>query len=285
VAAEQPLGIPGRLAALAARLGLPEFTNQEAQLGVQWDELGRGERAGELLELGELTDHPDTVATTWALSLARAQAEAPAAQAVLALCAFVAPDDIPRTLPTEHPQLLPEPLQRAATDRLAYDRLIAALGRYSLLTATRDNLAVQRLVQAWVRATLDQPAQRRWAAVAVQLVWAAFPADTDDPATSPACARLLPHALAATDHASRLAADPEATAGLLTRVGAYLWRRVEPGQARQLFEPALAILQARLGPDHPETASNLDNDAVAVQVEPSRAGERGSPSTDTPELG
>jgi hypothetical protein len=85
VAAEQPLGIPGRLAALAARLGLPEFTNQEAQLGVQWDELGRGERAGELLELGELTDHPDTVATTWALSLARAQAEAPAAQAPLAL--------------------------------------------------------------------------------------------------------------------------------------------------------------------------------------------------------
>jgi hypothetical protein len=176
-------------------------------------------------------------------------------------------------------------LQRAATDRLAYDRLIAALGRYSLLTATRDNLAVHRLVQAWVRATLDQPAQRRWAAVAVQLVWAAFPADTDDPATSPACARLLPHALAATDHASRLAADPEATAGLLTRVGAYLWRRVEPRQARQLFEPALAILQARLGPDHPETASNLDNDAVAVQVEPFGAGERGSPSTDTPELG
>jgi hypothetical protein len=93
VAAEQPLGIPGRLAALAARLGLPEFTNQEAQLGVQWDELGRGERAGELLELGELTDHPDTVATTWALSLARAQA--PAAQAVLALCAFVAPTTSP----------------------------------------------------------------------------------------------------------------------------------------------------------------------------------------------
>ena len=44
-----------------------------------------GERVGELLELGELTDHPDTVATTWALSLARAQAEAPAAQAPLAL--------------------------------------------------------------------------------------------------------------------------------------------------------------------------------------------------------
>jgi hypothetical protein len=35
-------------------------------------------------------------------------------------------------------------LQQAATDRLAYDRVIAALGRYSLLTAIRDNLAVHR---------------------------------------------------------------------------------------------------------------------------------------------
>jgi tetratricopeptide (TPR) repeat protein len=371
VAAEQPLAIPGRLAALALRLGLPEFTNQEAQLGVLWDELGRrerwlliydnaerprdlapyrppagrghvlvtsrnpawsalatplrvevppraeavallcarsgghdpaadelaqtlgdlplaleqaaaymeqtrtsvpdylellGERTEELLELGELIDHPDTVASTWALSLARAQAEAPAAQALLALCAFVAPDDIPRTLPTEHVQLLPEPLRQAAADRLAHDRLIAALGRYSLVTATRDTLAVHRLVQAWVRATLDQPAQRRWAAVAVQLVWAAFPLDTDDPATFAACAQLLPHALAAADHASRLGADPEATAGLLTRVGVYLWRRVEPGQARQLFERALAILETRLGPDHPDVARSLNNLGNALRA-------------------
>jgi tetratricopeptide (TPR) repeat protein len=371
VAAEQPLAIPGRLAALALRLGLPEFTNQEAQLGVLWDELGRrerwlliydnaerprdlapyrppagrghvlvtsrnpawsalatplrvevppraeavallcarsgghdpaadelaqtlgdlplaleqaaaymeqtrtsvpdylellGERTEELLELGELIDHPDTVASTWALSLARAQAEARAAQALLALCAFVAPDDIPRTLPTEHVQLLPEPLRQAAADRLAHDRLIAALGRYSLVTATRDTLAVHRLVQAWVRATLDQPAQRRWAAVAVQLVWAAFPLDTDDPATFPACAQLLPHALAAADHASCLSADPEATAGLLTRVGVYLWRRVEPGQARQLFERALAILEARLGPDHPDVARSLNNLGNALRA-------------------
>jgi hypothetical protein len=157
-------------------------------------------------------------------------------------------------------------VQQAATDRLAYDRLIAALGRYSLVNATWDNLAVHRLVQAWVRATLDEPAQRRWAAVAVQLIWAAFPVDTDDPATFPACARLLPHVLAATDHASRLAADPEATAGLLTRVGVYLWRRVEPGQARQLFERALAILEARLGPDHPDVARSLNNIGNALRA-------------------
>jgi hypothetical protein len=85
------------------------------------------------------------------------------------------PDDIPRTLPTEHAPLLPEPLQQAATDRLTYDRLVGALGRYSMVTPSQDSLAVHRLVQAWVRARLDQQAQRQWAAVAVQLVWAACP--------------------------------------------------------------------------------------------------------------
>ena len=371
VPAGQPLAIPGRLAALALRLGLPAFTDQETQLGVLWEELGRrerwlliydnaeqprdlapyrppagsghvlvtsrnpawgalatpvpvealsraeavaflcgrtgedgaaadeladilgdlplaleqaaayleetgtsvrdylrllGERAGELLGLGELTDHPDTVASTWALSLARAQTEAPAATALLALCAFLGADDIPRALPVEHPQLLPAPLRQAATDRLAYDRVVGALGRYSLVTASQESLAVHRLVQAWVRATLDQPAQRHWAAIAVQLVWAACPPDADDPATYPTCARLLPHALAATNHASRLAADPEATAGLLTRMGAYLWRRVEPEQARQLFERALTILEAQLGPDHPDVARSLNNIGNALRA-------------------
>jgi tetratricopeptide (TPR) repeat protein len=105
-----------------------------------------------------------------------------------------------------------------------------------------------------------------WAAIAVQLVWAACPPDADDPATYPTCARLLPHALAATNHASRLAADPEATAGLLTPMGAYLWRRVEPEQARQLFEHALTILEAQLGPDHPDVARSLNNIGNALRA-------------------
>jgi hypothetical protein len=117
------------------------------------------------------------VATTWALSLARALAEAPAAEDLAALCAFLAPDDIPRSLHAEHTQLLPE-LLRQATGRPA--RLCPTgrrPGRYSLVTVSEDGLALHRLVQAWVpRPPLDQQTQRHWAAVAVQLVWSAFPA-------------------------------------------------------------------------------------------------------------
>jgi tetratricopeptide (TPR) repeat protein len=217
------------------------------------------ERAGELLGLGELTDHPDTVATTWSLSLTRAQAEAPAAEDLLALCAFLAPDDLPRSLPTDHTLMLPESLQLAAADRLVYDRLLGALGCYSLVAASHDSLAVHRLVQAWVRARLDRQAQQHWAAVAVRLVRAAFPLDSGDVQAWPTCARLLPHALATADHAANLAADPETTADLLTRAGVYLWWRAEHREARQLFERALAILEARFGPDHPSVAATLNN--------------------------
>ena len=44
VPAEQPLAIPGRLAVLARRLGLPELGDQEAELGLLFDELGRRAR-------------------------------------------------------------------------------------------------------------------------------------------------------------------------------------------------------------------------------------------------
>jgi TIR domain len=59
VPAEQPMGIPGRLAALALRLGLPELTNQEAQLGVLFDELGRRER---WLFIYDNAEHPRDLA-------------------------------------------------------------------------------------------------------------------------------------------------------------------------------------------------------------------------------
>jgi tetratricopeptide (TPR) repeat protein len=218
------------------------------------------ERAGELLGLGEPADYPHTVATTWTLSLARLRAETPAAEDLLAVCGFLAPDDIPRSLPVEHAAVLPERLRQAASDRLAYQGILSTLGRYGLMTVTTDNLTVHRLVQAVIRESLDQQARRQWAGVAVGLVSAAFPDDSlYEVQAWPRCGRLLPHALTATDQSSILVADPTATAGLLTKAGSYLWGRTELRQARQLLERALAIREARLGPDHLEVAQSLND--------------------------
>ena len=61
VLAEQPLAIPGRLAVLARRLSLPELGDQEAQLGLLFDELGR--RARWLLVYDNATKPSDLVRT------------------------------------------------------------------------------------------------------------------------------------------------------------------------------------------------------------------------------
>jgi tetratricopeptide (TPR) repeat protein len=365
ISAEQPPAIPGRLAALARRLGLPEVASQEEQLQLLWEELSRRERwlliydnatgprdlaayrppagdgqllvtsrnpawaaiatplqvdvlrreeaiaflrartghddpaseqlaaalgdlplaleqaaayieqtqtclrdylelfqerSGELLRLGEPTDYPHTVATTWTLALGRLRAEAPAAEDLLAVCAFLAPDDIPRSLPTEHATVLPDPLRQDASDPLAYQQMLGALGRLGLVTVTKDSLAMHRLVQGVMREGLGQQARRRWAGVAVRLVSAAFPRDSDDELqTWPTCARLLSHALTATDHARREAAAPDDTARLLSKAGYYLWSRTELRQARPLVEAALVLREARLGPDYLEVAQSLND--------------------------
>jgi tetratricopeptide (TPR) repeat protein len=217
-----------------------------------------GARTTGLLDRGTPAHYQATVATTWTLSLTQARQQAPAAEELLILFAFMAPEAIPRNLVSQHAQVLPRRLRRALTGQ-AYQEAIGVLDRFSLATATETTITVHRLVQTVTRQALGKRAARRRAGAAVRLVKAAFPADSADVQAWPTCARLLPHALATTDHASSLAADPEVTADLAIRAGGYLWWRAELGQARQRFEQALAILTARFGPNHPSVASGLND--------------------------
>jgi tetratricopeptide (TPR) repeat protein len=222
-------------------------------------------RSRELLGAGTPAHYQATVATTWALSVQQAQAEAPSAAELLVLLAFLAPEAVPRSLPAEHAGALPRGLRRVAADPGRYERVVGALARYSLLTLTEDTLTVHRLVQAVTRQPLSGRAARRWATAAVRLLRAAFPGNSDDVGTWLVCALLLPHALAAADHAGRLHADPETTARLLNQAGGYLWGRAELQAARDTFERALAMERARLGPDHPDVAKNLSNLGIVLR--------------------
>jgi hypothetical protein len=96
------------------------------------------DRARELfgLEQPPADEHDQRrMATVWSLSLERVHQEAPAVEALLSLCAFLAPD-IPRGLPREHAEVLPEELAEAVSDPLDYHRLLAVVGRYSLASVT-----------------------------------------------------------------------------------------------------------------------------------------------------
>ena len=58
-----------------------------------------------------MLDYQGRVDTTWAISLERLHTVNPAAVALLEISAFLAPEPIPLSLFTEHPDLLDEPLR------------------------------------------------------------------------------------------------------------------------------------------------------------------------------
>jgi tetratricopeptide (TPR) repeat protein len=219
-------------------------------------------RRQELLRLGEPTAYQGTVDTTWQLAIEQVATIAPggrAAVALLRLCAFLAPESIPLDLLSADPEVLSAELAAAGRDELALQEAVAGLYRYSLVDRDQAGLRMHRLVQAVVRTYLTPQERDAGAELAVRLLGEAFPTQLEEPATWPRCAQLLPHLLAATDHAMSQPAAGAAAGSLLNRATEYLGRRVELRAARAAAERALIITEAAYGPDHPQVARTLGN--------------------------
>jgi hypothetical protein len=132
------------------------------------------------------------VATVWSVSLDEIRARAASAESLMTLFAFLAPA-IPRTLPGEHPEALPEPLAEVVADPLAYNAALRVLGEFSMVALDPTTLVVHRLVQAVVRARLDPVEEQAWAERAIDLLRATFPDESREVHRWPECERLLPH--------------------------------------------------------------------------------------------
>jgi tetratricopeptide (TPR) repeat protein len=215
------------------------------------------EHGAELLTVGVPLTTEETVTTTWQVALDQVRAT-PAAQELLSLCAFLAPDDIPRAMLREHAEVLPEPLRGSIGRPLAYNQAVSALERYSLVTVTADTLTIHRLVQTVVRASLSPEDQQQWAGAAVRLAKAAFSPGTVGVASWPTWELLLPHTLAVVDYAKKLDIEPNVAALLLHEAAFYLQSRGEYRQALTLAEQALAGYRQVLGDDHPDTLASMD---------------------------
>src|SRR5262245_20084915 len=98
-------------------------------------------------------DYPASVATTLAISLEQLRREDTRVVDLLNLCAFLAPEPIPRSLLADHHEALPPTLDKAVGKPLRLIRLIGTLRRYNLVEVTGTDLVLHRSVQA---ATRDQ---------------------------------------------------------------------------------------------------------------------------------
>jgi tetratricopeptide (TPR) repeat protein len=247
------------LAELAALVGdlplaLAEIASYIEQTGtdlVEYRDLLR-ERAREMFGLvgvdqpGPASAEADgrRVATVWLVSLDQIRTRAPAAEALMTLFAFLAPT-IPRTLPSEHPDALPDELKTVVADRVRYNSALRVLGEFSMVTLDPTNISVHPMVQTVVRARLAEPDEQMWVTRTVDLLTSSFP-NEDSNTDEWLAERLLPQVLAVTEHAKRLKAYELNAASLLYRAASYQVGRGQYAQALPLAEQALATTIGRV---------------------------------------
>ena len=236
-------------------------------------------RRGQLLGKGRPVAYEGQVDTTWQLSTDRLAATARAGLELLHLCAFLAPEAIPLDLFTAAPDQLPPALSRAVDDGEAgVQEAAGACYRYSLITRDQTGIRVHRLVQQVVRTRLAGPERRTLINSAVELLASAFPPANvlRDPEHWRRCAQLLPHVLAAVDHAEGTGLESASLAAVLGRAGTYLHvrRRAEYAAARSLLERAVVLCETSVGPDHIEVASILHSLGLVLRDQADLPGAR-----------
>ncbi|HVM86131.1 MAG TPA: TIR domain-containing protein, partial [Candidatus Binatia bacterium] len=200
------------------------------------------------------TEYPASVAATFTLAIEAAGGESAAAETVLGLFAWLAPEAIPLAL-----------VDAEAMAEAERDAGLMALAHLSLVTRQADgalgpSVGVHRLVQAVMRAGLAEQGRTEAARdAAVAALARHFPGgayrDTRD---WPVCAALLPHveslvALIEADWASPNLGEA------LNRAGGFLHGRGLLHAAEPLFRRALEVSERMLGPEHPLTLTNVNN--------------------------
>lgn len=179
----------------------------------------------------------EPVAATFAMAFEKLAAESPEGLKVLTLSAFLAPDNIPRSL-----------LSAAVKDDLEFDDAVAALRRYGLIETTEQSISIHRLLQKIVRDRLDPETQREGGAEALRLVRYRFPPQPEDYREWPICAPLLPHALQAIEHATGLGVAMADVRTLLYSAGVFEFKRGQFERGRNLLTRAIETEEKLKGP-------------------------------------
>jgi len=205
-------------------------------------------RAAQLLDQGKSAAYPRSLTAVTRLAFDRLQAADPAAGALAAICAFLAPEPIPTNWFPRAAAQLSAPLAEAAADPLAWRQALSQIRQEAMARVDQHGLVIHRLTQAIVRGYLppDQAAASRDQAAA--LLAANHPGDEELPASWSGWARLMPHLLAL---------DPEAsTAALQSLAYDACWYLIRRGDARSGYDLTHRLYQHglhKLGPDDPDT--------------------------------
>ncbi len=229
--------------------------------------------------------HPKPATRTLELSLQQLRQDDPAAVHLLELLAWFAPEPVPLRLFTQTSETLPpaladlgEPARlHTAVQRLRALSLLTVSTTATRSTAETDqvdpagpdgHVQVHRVVQDLLRHLPGSQRKRRARGLgrrtqqpllACRLLSEAWPGWSDNPEQWPWVEQLLPHALAALDHAREAGREDEGVLWLLLRTGSYFKKRGQLPEARRYGEQALTVARRVLGDEHPDTLTSMNN--------------------------
>ncbi len=227
----------------------------------------KSEAAALLARRGELADEHKSVSVTFSLAFEKVAEKTAAAADLIRVCAFLAPDAIPEEIFTKGAPDLGDNLAPLSTKPLELIQTISEAARFCLIDRNADKMTldIHRLVQAVVKAGMNDADQRLWAERTVRAIDSTFP--YVEFANWPQCERLLPHAQACADLINNFDLESAESARLLNQAGYYLHERARFAEAAPLYAGALGIREKIHGSDHPEAASKLNNLAEVYRAQ------------------
>ncbi len=213
------------------------------------------------------TEYPFSLAFAWQASFDQLTLSS---RALLNICAFLAPDPIPEFLFEGQQERLQQSLvllqgtgkkKKKPPHQTTFNvsEALADLFAYSLITSEENNaFSIHRLVQEVVRSCLPIDSHHDWIKIALVLVDAVTPYDTEDVRSWPVMNQLHPHAMTITDQAD-IIRIPEPTARIMNQFGWYLKTKALFLEAEPLMRRALRINENSLGYEHHIVAICLNN--------------------------
>ena len=207
-----------------------------------------------------LSDHPESVASTFSLSFQKVEQENSEAADLLRLFAFLSPDAIPEELIKERPHKLSLRFQDVVNDPFTLNEAIRTLLKYSLIrrNSNAQTLTIHRLVQLIIAGTMDEDTKIQWVKLAVYSINQAFPNGMNTEEKREHKKRLFPQVQTCFSLIEqRNLSFPEA-AELLRKSVTYLLYQQSSAEALFYSKRLLMIHEQLSGPQHPDIAFALN---------------------------
>jgi tetratricopeptide (TPR) repeat protein len=277
--------------------GLPLAHEQAAayceRIGIALAEYKRRFEAAPAALLGDTRDvsrdyHDGlTVAKTFALAIDEAVKRHPAAEQLITYAALLAPEPIPLYVFSEGQHEFDKQFG-ASIEGSNLDEAVAALLAFALVdresisdervpSIAEDCIRLHRLVRQVAASRLSEDNREEIQRGLIRAIARIYPAGVHrDPATWPRARRLDAIAIALVASGDDLPTGSEiAAANLLSKLDSYRDGALAAyAEARKLSERALAIHEKALGPDHPDTATSLNNLGYLLDSQGDLAGAR-----------